>query len=381
MHLLNGVDRMKILFIHNIIAPYRIPLFEALAKEFVIHVVFLERKDENRNWNQKPEDLNFNHTFLDNRNHILFEKKITHNKGLRKVFNNFLPDLLVTLDNPPNFLTVIYSIFLAKKMEIPIILWTGAFGSYKTFQKNKFKNKFILTAINKVRNYMYQFVDFFWAYSKETKSYLINKYHIDEKKIAIGLQGYPDKLIFFQEVNTKERYNNCKLLFIGYLDERKGLNILLKVFIKLFDKYPNYTLEIIGIGKLYAKHTKEYDKIKNIKFLGYLDGIEKFNSINKSKYLILPSHSDPWGWVVNEVSSCKVPALVSDSVMAKEILDDKQLMFKTNSEDDLFLKLENLILLSYEEYRELSNKVYQNSRLHTMDKSINSFKSILKTLK
>lgn len=372
---------MKILFIHNIIAPYRTPLFEALSKMYDIQVLFLERKDKNRKWDQKSEDMHFHHKFLENKNYSLFGKKITINTGLEEVFNEYKPDVLVTLDNPPNFLTVIYSIYLAKKNKIPIVLWTGAFDGYKTFQKSSFKSKLILLAINTFRKHIYSSINLFWAYSKATKDYLVNTYHIEENKIIDGLQGYPDELIYFSEVNLKKRYDNNKLLFIGYLDKRKGVNLLLQVFIELLNEFPNYTLEIIGTGDLYDKLINEHKDTLNIKFLGYKDGVEKFDIINESKYLILPSYSDPWGWVVNEATSCKVPALVSDSVMAKEILSDNKLIFKTGSSADLVGKLKYLMLLPYEDYEITSKKVYENSRLHTLDKAVKSFEIIYEELK
>ena len=68
---------MKILFIHNIIAPYRTPLFEALSKKYEIQVVFLEKMDADRKWSQRPEELHFDHKFLKNKNYYLFSKKIT----------------------------------------------------------------------------------------------------------------------------------------------------------------------------------------------------------------------------------------------------------------------------------------------------------------
>ena len=74
---------MKILFIHNIIAPYRTPLFEALSKKYEIQVVFLEKMDADRKWSQRPEELHFDHKFLKNKNYYLFSKKITLNAKLR----------------------------------------------------------------------------------------------------------------------------------------------------------------------------------------------------------------------------------------------------------------------------------------------------------
>ncbi len=369
---------MKILFIHNIIAPYRTPLFEALSKKYDIQVVYLEKKDKDRRWNQRSEEMIFSHVFLKNKNFSLFNKKITLNFGLKKTINEFNPDVLVTLDNPPNFITTINSILLAKKKGIPIILWTGAFDDYKTFQKNHFKNISILVVIKMIRKYIYSKVDLFWAYSKATKSHLINNYHIKENSIVDGLQGYPDQLIHFKAVDTNKRFKNNKLLFIGYLDERKGLDFLIKAFVSLLKQFPNYTLEIVGNGKLHKNFIKENEGIHQIRFLNYQDGVKKFDIINESKYLILPSNSDPWGWVVNEATSCKVPTLVSDAVMAKEILCDDQLIFMAGSVVDLTEKLKNLMLLPYDDYKSLSTKVYKNSRLHTLDKPIMTFETLIK---
>lgn len=372
---------MKILFIHNIIAPYRTPLFEMLSKHYDIQVLFLEKKDKNRKWDQESKNLHFKHKFLENKNYSLFGKKITINSGLEKVFKEYQPDLLVTLDNPSNFLTVVHSIHIAKKRKIPIILWTGAFDRYKTFQKNSYKSRMILFSLYMFRKFIYSNIDFFWAYSRATKNYLIDVYGINQNKILDGLQGYPDKLIHFNKVNLKKRYEMNKLLFIGYLDERKGIKLLLEIFQSLIKEFPNHTLEIIGTGQLFDELTSKYKNIDNIKFLGYKDGIDKFNIINEAKYLILPSYSDPWGWVVNEATSCSVPTLVSDSVMAKEILCDNQLIFEAGDISDFTDKLRNIILLSYEEYELLSEKVYKNSRLHTLDKTMDSFETIMKELK
>lgn len=371
---------MKILFIHNIIAPYRTPLFKALSKKYNIKVLFLERNDKNRKWNQESKNLNFEHDFLENNNYSIFNKKIIINSGFKKFYNDYQPDILVTLDNPSNFLTVIYSIYIAKKNKIPVILWTGAFEGYETFQKTGYKSKLILYGIYVIRKYIYANTDYFWAYSQSTKNYLIKNYLINKNKIFDGLQGYPDELIHFGRVNLKQRYENNKLLFIGYLDERKGIKLLLDVFQSLLKEFPNYILQIIGTGQLLDELVNTYKDIKNIKFLGYKDGIDKFNIINESKYLILPSYSDPWGWVVNEAASCKLPVLVSDSVMAKEILSDDMLIFRTGNIIDFTKHLKNIILLSYDKYQLLSEDMYANSRLHTLDKTINSFHKITKEL-
>lgn len=381
MHLQIGVVNMKILFIHNIIAPYRTFLFEALAKKYQLMVVFLEAHDTNRKWDQKPELLDFKHAFVQHNNYTLFGKKITLNKGLLKIFDDFQPDVLVTIDNPPNFLTTIRSISIARKRKIPIILWTGAFGYYKTIQKNKVQSKLTLFAIKSIRKYIYSKTNMFWAYSLETENHLQHYYQIDKNKIKIGLQGYPDELIHCNEIDFKKRFSHNKLLFIGSLERRKGIELLINVFENLRYANNHLTLEIVGDGSLYEGLKSKYKNTTNIIFKGYLNNEEKFDLLNQSKYLILPSQSDPWGWVVQEASSCKIPALVSDSVMAKEIVSDEKLVFETNSINDLSMKLKILLQLNFNQYLNLSEKVYENSRHHTLNKALHSFNNIIKEIK
>lgn len=375
---------MKILFIHNIIAPYRTPLFEELAKLYDIHVIFLEKNDSSRKWEQDSSKLRFRHSFLESKTFKLFGKNVTINYGLKKKFKEINPDILVTLDNPKNFLTVINSINLAKHYKLPIILWTGAFDSYLT--NNTGIKKFLINfSISKIRKFIYNRSDFFWAYSIETKNYLRNNYAIFEDKIKVGLQGYPDSLIPFSDIsiNIKKRFENNKILFIGYIDNRKGLDILIEAFIKInsFSDYNKYILDIIGTGEKLDFYKNKYSMYDNIIFHGYKDGLEKFIFINNSKFFVLPSYSDPWGWVVNEATSLKVPTIVSDAVMAKEILINDSFIFNAGSSDNLFIKLTKLLNLNYLEYEKISETMYCRSRMHTLEKSITSFLEIIKELK
>ena len=52
---------MKILFINNIPAPYKIDFFNQLAKKEDITVIFERRKAKDRQWNE--ENMHFKHFF------------------------------------------------------------------------------------------------------------------------------------------------------------------------------------------------------------------------------------------------------------------------------------------------------------------------------
>ena len=54
----------KILIVHNIIAPYRTPLFDKISSQHELKVLFIEKTDEKRLWNQNTGSLNFDYGYL-----------------------------------------------------------------------------------------------------------------------------------------------------------------------------------------------------------------------------------------------------------------------------------------------------------------------------
>ena len=72
-------------------------------------------------------------------------------------------------------------------------------------------------------------------------------------------------------------------------------------------KETKLSINVIG-GCNYLERLRKAYANYNINFYGHLDGNEKYSVMDESSFLILPSHDDPWGWVVNEVLS--LPSIV-----------------------------------------------------------------------
>ena len=123
-----------------------------------------------------------------------------------------------------------------------------------------------------------------------------------------------------------------RILFVGQLIPRKGVDILLRAIKYLQRKYTNWQVEIIGDGTL---RKRVFKSIMNEKRVQYIENISD-RSIMKTKFdnhdiLFLPSYFDGWGAVVNEALSSCCSLLLSQNVFAGvELLKHDENGFKFN---------------------------------------------------
>lgn len=104
-------------------------------------------------------------------------------------------------------------------------------------------------------------------------------------------------------------------IYVGRLSPEKNLELLIKVFNEL----PQYNLNIIGFGPLELS-LKNMAK-SNISFLGPIDNKKISKYYLKNDVFILPSITEPWGLVVEEALNNALPVIVSDRVgCAREII-------------------------------------------------------------
>lgn len=226
--------------------------------------------------------------------------------------------------------------------------------------------------------FLYGQFDLFWCYSLNTEKLLNIKFNISKGKLFTGLQGYPDSLVKKpKNISFLRRYKKNTLVFLGYISPRKGIDILINVFDDLRSNDElDIKLAIIGNKSEYF-NSLSIDK-NNTVFHGYLDSKDKFNAMNECKVLILPSYSEPWGWVVNEAMSIGLPVILTEGVMSKEMITDQNLICKIGDKNSLKKSIKYLLDLNIDSYVDLSNDCIKQSQKHNLNKSITSFKNLIK---
>lgn len=150
-----------------------------------------------------------------------------------------------------------------------------------------------------------------------------------------------------QELENKKNYN---FLFIGQIEEHKGIIFLIKSFNQIKEK-ENIKLTIIGDGTLMSEAKTLARDNKNIIFLGRKNKEEIKTELLKHDCLIVPSlcyENSPT--VIYEASAFNLPIIASDLGGISELIKKyKGLLFEAKNSHDLISKIE-YFCLNYSKY-------------------------------
>jgi glycosyltransferase involved in cell wall biosynthesis len=110
-------------------------------------------------------------------------------------------------------------------------------------------------------------------------------------------------------------------LFAGKLVEVKNVPELFAAVRIAVERAPRLHLLVAGEGPLgdELRATATREKLP-VTFAGFLNQSEIPAAYATADFLVLPSHSETWGLVVNEAMACGLPAVVSDGVGCAEDL-------------------------------------------------------------
>jgi glycosyltransferase involved in cell wall biosynthesis len=113
-------------------------------------------------------------------------------------------------------------------------------------------------------------------------------------------------------------------LFSGQLIKRKGVDLLIRAFIKVSHQLPNLHLQLLGTGPAHDDLIKliPNDLRDRIHFLGFHQPPALPQIFAAADIFVLPSRHDGWGVVVNEALGAGLPIIVSDRVGARDLVED-----------------------------------------------------------
>jgi glycosyltransferase involved in cell wall biosynthesis len=126
---------------------------------------------------------------------------------------------------------------------------------------------------------------------------------------------------------AKQRWNGEKkydAVFCSRLHTQKGISIILDIWSSVVKDFPNLQLAIIGNGeKQYELFLREKAKKlgidNNIKWLGYINGLEKYDIYLKSKVFLHGTIYDNNGMVAAEALCTGIPVIMFDLPQLKNV--------------------------------------------------------------
>lgn len=337
------MEKCKVALIHNIIAPYRIPIFEDLANHPIIDlkVFYCAKTHSNRNW-----EIDTRETY----DYKVLAGICIHIGGINYHVNpSIVLELLrskfdvVILAGCTDFTTQIGFIF-SKLFKKPVIIWSEGILSARSK---------IGKLISPLTNCMISNADAIIVPGK-----LSRQYHIScgasPERVFIGPSIVDNDYYIDQCSSIKQKKesikkelgigNNKIIVFVGRLVVKKGVQILLEAFQLLRSSRDDISLLIVGDGPerdQFETWVSDHN-IQGVIFTGWTDGDEKVKYYAIADVFVLPTMEDVWGLVVNEAMCCGLPIITSSSAGCSIDLvenDQNGYIVNPNNVDDIYQAL------------------------------------------
>lgn len=118
--------------------------------------------------------------------------------------------------------------------------------------------------------------------------------------------------------------NRIRLLFVGRISVRKGVEMLVKAIPELLVRHSDIEIGIIGAGSLWSDYEPLLRELPNerCQWLKSLSNLEVQAKMGQSHILLVPSHYEPGGIVVGEALANGMIVVASDEVGSAENLSE-----------------------------------------------------------
>lgn len=304
----------KLLIVTEIIAPYRIPVFNALAlrREVDLHVVFLSENDPGlRQWRVYKDEIQFKYNVVPSWRHRFGRYNVLLNRGVFSTLNKIRPDAV--LCGGYNYLASWESAYWARVHRVPLLLWSESTASDRRrghrlveFMKARFLNlcsAFVVPGRSSL---------------KHLKDLGILDHSIFTALNAVDIQLFAalagEAKPAAVQVRVRHRLPLRYFLYVGRLVQAKGVFDLVEAYSQLDDETrAEVGLVFVGEGADRPALMERASRIApgTIQFPGFIDREQLPEFYALADVLIFPTHSDPWGLVVNEAMSCSLPVIVT----------------------------------------------------------------------
>ena len=304
----------RLVIITEIIAPYRIPVFNALAarSEIELHVIFLSENDPSlRLWRVYKDEIKFSNEVLPSWRQRFGRHNVLVNRGLVSALNRIKPT--VVLCGGYNYLASWEAAGWARIHRVPLLLWSEstALDARRGHRLVEFmKTRFLRLCTG-------------FVVSGKSSFHYLKDLGIPEQKIFTAPNAVDNQLFSVLaddarrdavQVRTRHSLPARYFLYVGRLVEAKGVFDLLETYAKLSEEIrAEVSLVFVGDGSDRTKLMERASKIApgTILFPGFVHREELAEFYGLADVFIFPTHSDPWGLVVNEAMSCGLPVIAT----------------------------------------------------------------------
>lgn len=305
----------RLVVITEIIAPYRVPVFNALAahSEIDLHVIFLAETDPTqRQWLVRTEEMQFSYQVLPNWRKRIHDHTLLLNWGLETALRQTSPNIIIC--GGYNYLASWLTLHWAQRNRLPLLLWTESTSRdcrSESVVRESLKTRFMRNCSG------------FVVPGKASSDYLL-QLGIDNKLIFVAPNAVDNTFFTQASRAARETFDGTReklrlparyFLFAGRLVKAKGIFDLLDAYEALPENMRGEVgLVFVGDGPDRGNLEKMAARVHpgSIQVAGFAqrDALAAYYALADA--FVLPTHTDPWGLVVNEAMACGLPIICSD---------------------------------------------------------------------
>lgn len=336
---------LKIAIITNIPAPYRIPIYQRIAKTtgVSLQVIFCSQREPNRQWNLPAMD--FAHTFLRQRFVTVNERYIHNNFDVISSLKQSTPDVVITTGfNPTHLYAFAYALFQGCA-HVPM-----TDGNYVSEQT--------LSALHRsIRRFVYArskaFVSASMGGQMLYKSYGMPLEHCFKSHLCIDNEAFcPD---------MQHAQKPFDFIFCGRIESVKNPYFALKVVLEVAHRL-NRKVRILFVGSgdheaIVKKEAALWPHLVDAVFSGFAAQHELPHLYKSARLFLFPSLGDAWGVVANEACAAGLPVIVSPYAgVAGELVLDGENGFVCELDVSLWAERATFILTRPDVYQRFSDR-------------------------
>jgi len=305
---------VRLVVVTEIISPYRIPVFNALARlpEIDLHVIFLAETDSSmRQWRVYTDEIQFSYEVLPSWRQRIGKHNLLLNKHVTRALRQANPEVI--LCGGYNYLASWQALRWAKRNAVPFLLWCESTAGDR---RNLYR------IVEGVKRTFLNDCSGFVVPGKSASEYVRQLAGSDD--IFVAPNAVDTKLFSAQcevaqiraarlrgELGLPDRY----FLYVGRLVPEKGLSDLLQAYANLDSQLRSEVgLVIAGDGPIRAEMeaAAQSNFPGNVHFAGFVERDQLASYYSLAECLVLPTHTDTWGMVVNEAMACGLPIICTD---------------------------------------------------------------------
>jgi glycosyltransferase involved in cell wall biosynthesis len=304
----------RLTILTEIIAPYRIPVFNALAEreDVAPHVIFLAETDPSlRQWQVYRDEIRFSYEVLKSHRGRMGKFNVLISRGVGAALEASRPDAI--LAGGYSDLAMWQAQRWARRRRIPFLLWSesNAMDARRKFWwVEAAKRKFICSC----KGYIVpgsSAAAYLKSLGVAGDRIFVAPNAVDVERFAKAAGHARQDVGRRDRLGSPERY----LLYVGRFVGDKGVFDLLHAYAKL----PEETRRAVGL--VLAGDGGEREELirrsrlihpGRVCFPGFVQRDQLAGFYALAEALVFPTHSDPWGLVVNEAIACGLPVIATE---------------------------------------------------------------------